>query len=144
MRYEGKFVFYKYRVVTPYFDCLHEMKPCYEFYPAGIDTKITKSNDNVSTLMLFWWACDLNEVWQSYTDIMKMNPCYEGLKEIRADVDDPLLFLLDRSSYVFLGYSIGLLPLILIVLWNETLFMKVWKKSELMSMRYEGKCCVLE
>ena len=96
---------------------------------------------------------DLNEVWQSYTDINKfplfwlsheMNPCYEGLKEIRADVDerwrktvrfsvclwlfiwtvillDPLLFLLDRSSCVFLGYSIGLLPLILIVLWNETL-----------------------
>ena len=42
------------------------------------------------------------------------------------------------------GASIGLLPLILIVLWNETLLWKFSKKSELMSIRYEGKCCVLE
>ena len=58
-----------------------------------------------------------------------MTPCYEGLKEIRVDVDerwrktvrfsvrlwlfiwtvillDPLLFLLDRSSCVFLGWGV--------------------------------------
>ena len=128
-----------------------------------------------------------------------MKPCYEGLKEIRVDVND-----IWRKMLCF-RVGIGLLPLILIVSWNETCYeglkeirvdvnetlilivscyeglkeirvdvneiwrkmlcftpkyrvvtpyfdclmkwntvMKVWKKSELMSMRYEGKCCVLE
>ena len=58
----------KYRVVTPYFDC-----------------------------------------------IVKCKPCYEGLKEIRVDVNE-----IWRKMLCF-RVSIGLLPLILIVSWNETL-----------------------
>ena len=46
-------------------------------------------------------------------------------------------FMVQR--YKEIRVSIVLLPLILIVLWNENPVMKVWKKSELMSMRYEGK-----
>ena len=105
-----------------------------------------------------------------------MKPCYEGLKEIRVDVNE-----IWRKMLCF-RVSIGLLPLILIISWNETLLwrcernqswcwwdmkenirfwskyrvvtpyfdhlmkwnpvMKVWKKLELMSMRYEGKCWV--
>ena len=106
----------------------------------------------------------------------EMKPCYEGLKEIGVHVNE-----IWRKMLVF-RISIGLLSLILIVLWNETLLwrfernqrwcwwdmkenvifwsiytvvtpyfdclmkwnpvMKVWKKSELMSKRYEGKCWV--
>ena len=45
-------------------------------------------------------------------------------------------FMVQRYKEIMV--SIVLLPLILIVLWNETV-MKVWKKLELMLMRYEGK-----
>ena len=144
-----------------------------------------------------------------------MKPCYEGLKEIRVDVNKiwrkmlwfrvsigllPLILIISwnetlswrfernqswcqwdmKENVKWFGASIGLLPLILIVLWNETLLwrfernqswcwwdmkenvkfwskyrvvtpyfdclvkwnpvMKVWKKLELMLMRYEGKC----
>ena len=44
-----------------------------------------------------------------------MKPCYEGLKEIRVDVNEIWRKILD------FGASIELLPLILIILWNETL-----------------------
>ena len=44
-----------------------------------------------------------------------MKPCYEGLKEIRVDVNE-----IWRKMLCF-RVSIGLLPLILIVSWNETL-----------------------
>ena len=100
------------------------------------------------------------------------NYCYESLKEIGVNVDE-----IWRKMLGF-RVSIGLLPLILIVLWNETLLSrsernwswcwwdmkenvrfqnkykivtlyfdclvkwnpvtKVWKKLELMLMRYEG------
>ena len=55
-------------------------------------------------------------------------------KKFRVDVNE-----IWRKMLCF-RVSIGLLPLILIVSWNETPVMKVWKKSELMFMRYEGKC----
>ena len=45
----------------------------------------------------------------------EMKPCYEGLKEIRVDVDE-----IWRKMLGF-RVSIGLLPLILIISWNETL-----------------------
>ena len=108
--------------------------------------------------------------WSSH----KIKPYYEGLKKIGVDVD--------KLWRKMLGFrvSIGLLPLVLIILYNETLLwrfernqswywwdmkenvkcsskyrvvtsyfdclvkwnhiMKVWKKSELMLMGYEGKC----
>ena len=45
----------------------------------------------------------------------KMKPCYEGLKEIRVDVNE-----IWRKMLCF-RVSIGLLPLILIISWYETL-----------------------
>ena len=51
---------------------------------------------------LFWLPCE-------------MKPCYEGLKEIRVDVIE-----IWRKMLGF-RVSIGLLLLILIVSWNETL-----------------------
>ena len=69
-----------------------------------------------------------------FDQICEMKPCYEGLKEIGVDVNE-----IWRKMLGF-RVSIGLLPLILIVSWNENPVMKVWKKSKLMSMRYEGKC----
>ena len=102
-----------------------------------------------------------------------MKPCYKDLKEIGVDVNEIWRKMLD------FGASIGLLTLILIISWNETVLwrfernrswcwwdmkenvrfwskcrvvtpyfdrpmkwnpvIKIWKKSELMSMRYEGK-----
>ena len=56
-----------------------------------------------------------------------MKPCYEGLKEIGVDVEEIWRKMLD------FGASIGLLPLILIVSWNETLLWRFEKKSEFMS-----------
>ena len=62
-----------------------------------------------------------------------MKLCYEGLKEIRVDVNE-----IWRKMLGF-RVSIGLLPLILIASWNENCVMKVLKKSEMMLMRGKEK-----
>ena len=53
---------------------------------------------------------------------VEMKPCYEGLKEIRVDVNE-----IWRKMLCF-RVSIGLLPLILIVLWNKTV---LWRFDEI-------------
>ena len=95
-----------------------------------------------------WCQWDMKEnirFWSKYRGCYplfwlshEMKPCYEGLKEIRVDVNEIWRKILD------FGASIGLLPPYFdcLMKWNPV--MKVWKKSELMSMRYEGKCWVLE
>ena len=45
----------------------------------------------------------------------KMKPCYEGLKEIGVDVDEI------RRKMLGFRLSIGLLPLVLIISYKETL-----------------------
>ena len=184
------------------------MKPCYEgLKEIGVDVneiwrKMLDFGASIGLLPLIlivlqnktllwrfernrsWCQWDMKEnirFWSKYrvvTPYFNILICYEGLKEIEVDVNE-----IWRKMLCF-RVSIGLLPLILIVSWNETLLwrfernrgwcqwamkenvrfwskyrvvtphfdclvkwnpvMKVWKKSELMSMRYEGKCCVLE
>ena len=146
------------------------MKPCYE---------------GLKEMSWCWW--DMKEsvrFWSKYRLLppfwssCEMKPCYEGLKEIGVDVNE-----IWRKMLGF-RVSIGLLPLILIIMQNKALLwrfernwswcwwdikenvsfynkysvvtpyfdhlvkwnpvMKVWKKSELMLMRYEGKCSILE
>ena len=63
-----------------------------------------------------------------------MTPCYEGMKEIGVDVDEIW------SKMLGFGVSIGLLPLVLTISLKWKPVMKVWKKSELMLIRYGGKC----
>ena len=67
-----------------------------------------------------------------------MKLCYEGLKEIRSiDVNQDMkenVVVLDAKYRVVTPYLDCLMK------WNPV--MKVWKKSELMSMRYEGKYLV--
>ena len=72
-----------------------------------------------------WCQWDMKEnvrFWSKYRVVTplfwssrEMKPCYEGLKEIRVDVNEIWRKMLD------FGASIGLLPLILIISWNETL-----------------------
>ena len=81
----------KYRVVTPYFDCL-----------------------------------------------MKCKPCYEGLKEIGVDVND----ILRKILWFWSKYRVVTPYFDCLAKWNPV--MNVWNKSELMSMRYEGKYWILE
>ena len=66
--------------------------------------------------------------------LFKMKPCYEGLKEIGVDVDEIWKKMLG------LRVNIGLLPLVLTISLKWKPVKKVWKKLELMLMRYEGKC----
>ena len=63
-----------------------------------------------------------------------MKACYEGMKEIGVDVDE-----IWKKNVEFRA-SIGLLPLVLTISLEWKPVKKVWKKSELMLMRYEGKC----
>ena len=89
-----------------------------------------------------WWDMKENvRFWSKYRVVTplfwsscKMKPCYEGLKEIGVDVNEIWRKML--AFRVVTPYFDHL------VKWNPV--MKVWKKSELMSMRYEGKCWVLE
>ena len=161
-----------YRVVTPYFDHLMKWNPV---------MKVWKFSRNWSWC---WWDMKENvRFWSMYRvvtpyfdHLMKWNPVMkvESLKEIRVDVDE-----IWRKMLGF-GVRIGLLPIILIISWNEIQLwkfernwswcwwdmkknvrfwskyrvitpyfdclmkwnpvMKVWKKSELMLLRCEGKC----
>ena len=69
-----------------------------------------------------WWDMKENiRFWSRYRVVtpyfdclIKKKPCYEGLNEIRVDVNE-----IWRKMLCF-RVSIGLLPLILIVSWNET------------------------
>ena len=163
----------KYRVITPYFDSSHEMKSSYESLK-----EIRVDVDEIWRKMLgFGVSIGLLPLILiiSWNEIQLWR--FESLKEIRVDVDE-----IWRKMLGF-GVSIGLLPLILIVSWNEIQLwrfwkfernrswcwwdmkenvrfwsmyrvitpyfdhlmkwnpvMKVWKKLELMLMRYEGKC----
>ena len=103
--------------------------------------KVWKKSELMS--MRYEGKCCYPLFWLSH----EMKHCYEGLKEIRVDVND-----IWRKMLCF-RVSIGLLPLILIVSWNETHEMRVdvtlryeglKEVSELISLRYEGKYCVLE
>ena len=62
-----------------------------------------------------------------------MKPSYEGLKEIRVDVNE-----IWRKMLAF-GVSIGLLQLIFIIMQNKILLWRLERNWELMLMRYEGK-----
>ena len=66
-----------------------------------------------------WWDMKENvRFWSKYRVVImshEMKPCYEGLKEMGVDVNE-----IWRKMLGF-RVSIGLLPLILIVSWNETL-----------------------
>ena len=117
------------------------MKPCYE----GLKEIRVDVNDIWRKMLCFRVGIGLlplilivswNEkkselmLWRKML-CFRVNPLIlivdEGLKEIRVDVND-----IWRKMLCF-RVSIGLLPLILIVSWNPV--MKVWKKSELMSMK---------
>ena len=114
------------------------MKPCYEgLKEIGVDVneiwrKMLCFRVSIGLLPLLlivsWnetllWRFERNQSWCQWD--MKENVvfwlscemklCYEGLKEIRVDVNEIWRKILD------FGASIGLLPLLLIVLWNETL-----------------------
>ena len=64
-----------------------------------------------------------------------MKSSYEGLKEIGVDVDDIM-----KDQCPGFRVSIGFLTLDFdcLMKWNPVI--KVWRKSELMLMKYEGKC----
>ena len=59
-------------------------------------------------------------------------------KEIRVDVNE-----IWRKMLAF-RVSIGLLPLFIFIMQNKTLLWKFERNWELMLMRYEGKCKILE
>ena len=119
-----------YRVITPYFDHLMKWNPV---------MKVWKFERNQSWC---WWDMKENvRFWSMYRVVTpyfdsshKMKSNYEGLKEIRVDVVE--------MWRKMLGYrvSIGLLPRILIISWNEIQLWRFERNWELMLMRYEGKC----
>ena len=90
------------------------MKPCYEgLKEIGVDV------NEIWRKMLWFWS-KYRVVKPLFRLSHEMKPCYEGLKEIGVDVNEIWREILD------FGVSIGLLPLILIVSWNETL---LWRSE---------------
>ena len=107
----------KYRVITPYFDCLMKWNPVMK------DWKFERNQS------WCWWDMKENvRFWSKYRVVTpyfdsshEMKSSYEGLKvwkKLRVDVDE-----IWRKMLGF-GVCIGLLPLILIISWNE---IQLWK-----------------
>ena len=121
----------KYRVVTPYFDCLVKWNPVMKVWKKSelmsmrYEGKMLGFRVSIGLLPLILiiiqnktllWRFERNRSW-----------CWWDMKEnIR-------FWSKYRVCYPYFDC---------LVKWNPV--MKVWKKSELMSMRYEGKCWVLE
>ena len=148
------------------------MKPCYEgFKEIRVDV-----NEIWRKMLCFRVSIGLATPY--FDHLIKWNPVMKVWKKFRVDVNE-----IWRKMLCF-RVSIGLLPLILIISWNETLLwrferdwswcqwdmkenvrfwskyrvftpyldclmkwnpvMKVWRKSGLMLMRYEGKYKISE
>ena len=120
-----------YRVVTPYFDCLVQN-----------ETLLWRFERNWS-----WCQWDMKEnvrFWSKYRVVtpyfdrlMKWNPVMKVWKKLE-------LMSMRYEGKCCFRVSIGLLPLILIISWNETLLWRFERNRKLMLMRHEEKCCVLE
>ena len=120
-------------LLPPYFDRLMKWNPVMKVWKK-LELMSMRHEGKCCVLRVSISGC-YPLFWSSH----EMKPCYEGFERKLE-----LMSMRYRRKMLDFGASIGLLPLILIRLMKWNPVMKVWKKSELMSMRYEGKCWVLE
>ena len=121
----------KYRVVTPYFDCLMKWNPVVkvwkklELMSIEIWRKMVCFRVSIGLLpLILIVSCNETLVWRFERN---QSWCQWDMKE---------------NVRFWSKYRVVTPYFDCLMKWNPVV--KVWKKSELMSMRYEGKCWVLE